>query len=180
MGELGRKLLVISAIVSLSLHARGQDGQSLGDVARQTRQQNQKKDAPDGQAPKTTKVFNNDEMPASGRDSGESTARDPRRPSNTSTRASTVKPSAEQWRSRILALKNAINAAQSEIERVTASIHSASPGCTQNCVTGDERVLEKLLKVDQMRTQLENQKQRLQGMQESARRQGYGNAVYDP
>jgi division protein CdvB (Snf7/Vps24/ESCRT-III family) len=47
-------------------------------------------------------------------------------------------------------------------------------------VSSDERALEKLLRVDQMRAQLENQKKRLQDMQESARRQGYGNAVYDP
>jgi hypothetical protein len=180
MRELGRSLLVVSAIVSLSLLARGQDGQSLGDVARQSRQQNQKKDAADGQPPKATKVFNNDEMPAVGGDSAESSSHDPRRPSNNSTRAYTGKPSAEQWRSRILAVKNAINATQSEIDKVTASIHNASPACTQNCVSSDERALEKLLRVDQMRAQLENQKKRLLDMQESARRQGYGNAVYDP
>jgi hypothetical protein len=180
MRELGRSLLVVSTVVSLSLPARSQDAQSLGDVARQARQQSQKKDAPDGQAPKTTKVFSNDELPASGGDSAESTSGAPRRPSSNSTPVSAAKPSAEQWRSRILAVKSAINATQSEIDKVSASIHYASPTCTQNCVTRNERALEKMLRVDQMRTQLEDQKKRLLEMQEVARRQGYGNAVYDP
>jgi hypothetical protein len=180
MRELGRRLLVVSVVVSLSPLAWSQGGQSLGDVARQTRQQNQKKDAPDGQPPKTTKVFTNDEMPASGVDSAESTSGNPRRPSRNSTPVSAGKPSAEQWKSRIFAARAAINATQSEIDKVSASIRYASPTCTQNCVTRNERALEKLLSVDQLRTQLEDQKKRLLDMQESARRQGYGNAVYDP
>jgi hypothetical protein len=44
----------------------------------------------------------------------------------------------------------------------------------------NERQREKQQRAERMQAQLEDQKKRLDDMQESARKQGYGSSVYDP
>jgi predicted ribosome quality control (RQC) complex YloA/Tae2 family protein len=44
----------------------------------------------------------------------------------------------------------------------------------------NERQREKQQRVERMQAQLQEQKRRLEEMQDSARKQGYGSSVYDP
>src|SRR5262249_27022844 len=90
------------------------------------------------------------------------------------------KISAEQWRSQIQSQKSAVSSLQSEIDRLNDSIHYAPGNCVANCVQWNERQKEKQQQVEQMKAQLEDQKKRLEDMQDSARQQGYGSSVYDP
>jgi hypothetical protein len=69
---------------------------------------------------------------------------------------------------------------QSEIDKLNDSIHFAPGNCVSGCVQWDERQKEKQQDVERMRTQLEEQKERLEAMQESARQQGYGSSISDP
>jgi hypothetical protein len=178
MRELGRILLLLAGVGLLSLPAFSQDGQSLGDLARQTRQQKQK-DAPETPPSKPSVVISDDQPSKEGGEPGQPATADPHHPGNTSA-ANGGKLSAEQWKAKILALKSLINSLQGEIDRINASIRFAPPNCASGCAQRNERQVEKQQKVEQLRSQLDGHKKRLEDMQESARRQGYGTAVYDP
>jgi hypothetical protein len=90
------------------------------------------------------------------------------------------KASAEQWRSKILALKNNIAQMQKSIGDLSASIQYAGANCVANCAQWNEHQKQKQDQVDTMKSQLEQQQQALEDMQDAARRQGYGTSVYDP
>lgn len=107
--------------------AHGQDSQSLGDAARQTRQQKQQKDAQAKDAPtKSPHVITNDEIPshltttkpAAG---GPQTADEP----DAALSSSDQDALAEQLRSRIQAQKSAIASLQSQIADLSESVHYA-------------------------------------------------------
>jgi hypothetical protein len=192
--------LLVSALAALfAVCAYGQDDSpSLGDVARQTRQQKQQKEAQakdaqgkdkqgkdtlgkGAQAPKTPKVVTNDEIPEHtpsalphNPDQPQVVSYYPQQPSGG------WKPSADQWKNQILQMKNYIASLQAQIDQLNDSIHFASGNCVSGCVQWNERQREKQQQVEQMKTQLEDQKKRLEDMQETARQQGYGSSVYDP
>jgi hypothetical protein len=173
-----------------------QDSPSLGDAARQARQQRQlqQKDAPtkDSQTKgaqakaaaesKTVKVIRNDEMPAhivsvtqhSG--SGD----EPQAHADGQSNSSAAKLPADQWKAQILSLKNAIAALRSDIDRLNDSIHFAPGNCVANCVQWNERQQQKQQQVEVLKSQVEDQRKKLEDMQDSARQQGYGSSVYDP
>jgi hypothetical protein len=186
------KVFIFSAIVSFAFLACGQDEQSLGAVARQSRQQKQQqakdaqaKDAQtkdkDGQ-PAKAKVITNDEIPShvgptvTSHDSGIQ----PVGVNYSEPSSGGYKASPEQWKSQIQSQKNMISSLQSQIDKLNDSIHFAPANCVSNCVQWNERQREKQQQVDQMKAQLEDQQKRLEDMQEAARQQGYGSAVYDP
>jgi hypothetical protein len=87
---------------------------------------------------------------------------------------------ADYWRTRILSQKNTIAALKSDIEGLNASIQYAGANCVSNCVEWNERQLQKQQQAETMRTQLAEQEKQLEQMQDMARKQGYGNSVYDP
>jgi predicted ribosome quality control (RQC) complex YloA/Tae2 family protein len=180
MGEMRRVFLLCSTIVCLpALLVYGQDGQSLADLARQARQQKPQKDDPSeaGRASKTAKVISDEEIREhAGESEGPSTPGDKSRPPSGSTSTSKdAKTSAEQWKSKILAQKQLIRSMQNDIDKLDSSIHFSAKSVRWN-----EGQKQKQQEVERMRAQLEDQKKRLEEMQESARRQGYGNSVYDP
>jgi hypothetical protein len=194
--------LAASVVVSASV-ACAQDSQSLGDAARQARLQKQQKeaqvkDAPakdaqskdvqassasskDAQPPKppTKVVITNDDLPQH----VGSTLTSPRTP----TQAPTYVPpsyapppgAAEQWKSAIQTQKNAIVSMQGEIANLSDSIHFAG-NCVADCVQWNERQKEKQDQLERMKTQLEQQQQRLEVLQDAARKQGFGSSIYDP
>ena len=196
MRRMSRILLLFFGASLCALLADSQDSPSLGEAARQSRQQKQQqqKNAPtrdpqtnDPQAkaalePKTAKVITNDEIPAhivpvahhSG-SSDEPDAHAGNQPSSTA-----AKIPAEEWKAQILSLKNAIASLQSNIARLNDSIHFAPANCVSNCAQWNERQQEKQRQVEVMKSQLEDQQKKLEDMQESARQQGYGGSVYDP
>jgi len=180
------------------LFALAQDDASLGDAARLARQQKQQqkgaqtKDAQtkDGQnkdrsgkdaQPRTQKVISNDEIPEHSPTAAATASADqPQGISYSGPPSGGWKMSPEQWKSQILAQKNMIASIQSEVEKLNDSIHFAPANCVANCVQWNQRQREKQQEVERMQAQLEDQKKRLEDMQESARKQGYGSAVYDP
>jgi hypothetical protein len=195
MRPMSRILLLLFGASLFAVLAYSQDSPSLGDAARQARQQKQQqqKDAPakeprakDSQAKaaesKTPKVITNDEVPAhivsvtqhSG--SGDESQANAGDQSN----SSAAKLPADQWKAQILSLKNTIAAQRSDIDRLNDSIHFAPGNCAANCVQWNERQQQKQQQVEVMKSQLEDQQKKLEDMQDSARQQGYGSSVYDP
>jgi len=147
--------------------------QSLGDVAREQRQ----KQAKDGHAAK--KVVTNEEIPenpdavASGTTSiDDHYAATPAATNDTH--------SAEQWKAKIEAQKSAIATMQNQIDRLNSSIHFVEANRYSNGVQYNQRQIQKQEEVQRMQKQLDEQKKKLEEMQEGARQAGLGSAVYDP
>jgi hypothetical protein len=178
MGTRSRLILVLGAVGSLfAAIAYAQDSPSLGDLARQTRQQKEQK-AAQGKDAKASKVVTNEEIPehavaapvVAGGEHG----------SSMPASSNGAKQSAEHWTSSILAQKNQITTLQNQVDEINESIRFAPANCVANCVGWNERQREKQQRVERMQAQLQEQKRRLEEMQDSARKQGYGSSVYDP
>lgn len=177
-------LLLSTTVFLLSVCGYGQDAPPLGDVARQVRLQKQQgsKDAQskNAAASKAPKVVTNEEIPEhpeSASEASPSTEQD--EPASHSAPVP-GKMSGEQWKSQIQAQKNLVNSMQSQTDKLNNSIQFATGTCVYGCVQWNERQKEKQQEVERMRGQLADQKKKLETMQESARRQGYGSTVYDP
>jgi hypothetical protein len=171
----GRIGVLLTAAISLAIGiAFSQDSPSLGDLARQQRQQ---KEAADKNA-KPPKVITNEQIPerpaAALRQARAEESSGPHYNENAD------KASAEHWKSQILSQKNQVANLQREIDGLNESIRFAPANCVENCVGWNERQREKQLRVERMQAQLDEQKKRLDEMQDSARRQGFGSSVYEP
>lgn len=169
-----RTLQRVSLIVLLI--AGASHGQSLGDAARANRE---KQKAKDGSSTAKPKVIANEDLPknpdwdAGPRESeGKMEAASPKAPPGSR--------SAEQWKSQILALKNAIANQKTQIEQLNDSIHFVVANEYYNGAQYNEHQVKKQESVARMQQQLEEQKKNLVQMQESARQAGMGSAVYDP
>jgi hypothetical protein len=184
-----RFLITCCLTVFFGHAALSQDSPSLGDVARQARQQKQDQDkdkdsqnSKDKSTPKASKVITTEEI-SSGPHSlpvdSASTNRAQNRPDSSSGPAA-AKQSAESWKSQILAQKQSIAALQTEISKINDSIQFAPANCVSGCVQWNEHQQQKQQEVERMRSQLDTLNQHLQDMQEAARQQGYGSTVYDP
>jgi hypothetical protein len=86
----------------------------------------------------------------------------------------------EFWKYQIQAQKAAIASLQSEISNLKASIQYAGGNCVSGCVEWNERQQQKQDQLEAMKSQLEEEQNQLEAMQDMARKQGYGTAVYDP
>lgn len=184
-------LLALAGAFLLDASSYAQDQPSLGDVARQARQQKQQtkdaqgKDA-QGKLPQPTKpskVVTEEEMPehtsatttSSPSDNSKDQA-DADSPASTPS----AKLSADEWRSKILTQKSAVNSLQSNVDELNKSIQFAPGNCVSGCVEWNEHQKQKQQEVEQMRGQLETAKKQLEEMQDAARHQGYGSSVYEP
>jgi len=179
--------LVLAGAFTFVAIAAAQDQPSLGDVARQARQQKQQnKDAQakDGQgklaASRETKVITDESLPEHTGDTASSAP-----PSEDSADADSAsaapqgKLSAEEWKSRIQAKKRVVDSLQRNIDELEKSIRFA-PGNCVGCVERNERQRQKQLEVGRMKGQLESARKQLEDMQDAARKQGYGSSVYEP
>jgi hypothetical protein len=181
MGTRCRLFLGAAAAVSLFAGVVGaQDSQSLGDLARQQRQQKEQSKTVPGKDAKAPKVITNEEIPehegpapALAADGEESRASMP-------APAGGPKQPPEHVKSQILTQKHQIASLQRQVDEINESIRFAPANCAANCVGWNERQREKQQQVERMQAQLEEEKKRLEDMQESARKQGFGNSVYDP
>jgi hypothetical protein len=182
--------LLIANLFFCALLAQGQDSQSLAEAARQSRIQKQQKDTQakdtvpseaDTQPAKEPRVITNDDIPENA-GSTQSLENSPHgyRVSNAPSNPAARKTSADQWKSRIQAQKNSIASMQREIASLSGSIHFPENCLPRTCAQRNERQLEKQNRVEIMNHQLDEQRQRLEELQESARKEGYGNSVYDP
>ena len=180
-----RFLVVISAaafLLTAAAYAQDSDSPSLGDLARQQRQQHAKTaQAKDGKAPK---VFTNADLPAHSDDADHSD--DSAAQASDTGKAPLPLPSAgpkqgsEQMKSQIQTQKSQIAELQKQIDDLNGSIRFAPGNCVRNCEQWNEHQQQKQQQVEEMKTQLEEQKKQLEEMQESARKQGFGSSVYDP
>jgi hypothetical protein len=185
-----RFLVLISAgafLLTAAAFAQDSDSQSLGDLARQQRQQHAKAvQAKDG---KTPKVFTNADLPSRSDDASHSdgSASDGSAAEGSDTGKAPLpvpsggpKQGSEHLRSEIQAQKNQIAELQRQIDDVNGSIRFAPGNCVRGCEKWNEHQQQKQQQVEQMQAQLEEQKRQLEEMQESARKQGFGSSVYDP
>ncbi len=166
-----------------------QDQPSLGDVARQARQEKQKntqsKDAQGKPLPasKTPQVITNESLPATTPTTLHPRIRDDKSrvvDDDSSSEAAPGKMSADEWKSRIQAQKSLVDGLQSNIDELSKSIQFAPGNCVAGCVEWNEHQKQKQQEVEQMRSKLETAKKQLEDMQDGARKQGYGSSVYEP
>jgi len=167
----GATFRVLSMIVLLAAVSWAQ---SLGDVARQ---QKQKQQAKTGKP--APKVITDDDLPSHPNDSVDSKPAKDSHEEVTSTTSGDKKPAA-QWKAEIQAQKDNIASMQAQLDRVKASIYFVEANRYVNGVEYNQQQIRKQQQAERMQKQLDEQKSRLESMQEAARRQGYGSAVYDP
>jgi small-conductance mechanosensitive channel len=141
--------------------------QSLGDVARQTRQKEKAK----GTAKK--KVLTNEDLPAPSDPSPGDLEPVP-------SANSSAAPSAEEWKAQILAQKNGIATLKAQIDKLNDSVRFVEANAYYNGVAYNEHQKKKQLQVEQLRSHLAEQQKELEAMQEGAKKAGMGSAVYDP
>jgi hypothetical protein len=87
---------------------------------------------------------------------------------------------AEYWKGQILAAKNNITSLQGQIGSLSDSIQYAGANCVSNCVQWNEHQQQKQQQVETMKQQLDQAQKQLEDLQDTARKQGFGSAVYDP
>jgi len=166
----GLATVILFSLVILASFGAIADDQSLGDVARKQRQQQaQKTDKP-------TKVVTNEdipERPADPKDADESRQ-------NESDSKVAPRMSGSQVKAVIEAQKSRIAALQTQIDKLSSSIHYVEANRYSNGVEYNQAQQHKQHEVDRMQKQLESEKSKLEAMQESARHAGFGSAVYDP
>ncbi|MFZ0734968.1 MAG: hypothetical protein WAM79_21810 [Candidatus Sulfotelmatobacter sp.] len=196
-------LLFAAASLLLAAGAYAQDDSpSLGDLARQVRQQKQLKDpqtkdaaksAPTGSpaqksaakppAIQTPHVITNENIgsPAivTSAPVPQAEAKDDSEDNQPDSPAERTE-AAEKWKQQIQSQKQAITSLQRQIDEIGGSIQYAGGNCVANCVEWNERQKQKQDQVESMKAQLADQQKRLEDMQESARKQGFGSTVYDP
>jgi predicted RNase H-like nuclease (RuvC/YqgF family) len=84
---------------------------------------------------------------------------------------------ADRWKVKIREQKSKVASLQ---QRLASLTNSASGNCLRNCVAWNARNQQRQRQIDSLKAQLEQQQHQLEDMQESARKQGFGNSVYDP
>jgi hypothetical protein len=90
------------------------------------------------------------------------------------------KPTADDWKNRIVSLKLSVSALESQIQDLTDSIRYAGANCVANCEQWNQQQKQKQDQVEAMTSQLTDLQKNLEAMQESVRKQGFNSAVYDP
>lgn len=156
------------ALAALAVAVDAQDS-SLGDVARQTRQKN---------IASTTSVIDNDTLPSHA-------ARNPLAKVVPVSATKTLSPEAfekagEKWKDQIAAEKSKVAQFQLRINQLNDSIRAANLGCSDDCVLPNPRLKSKVDEANNLKLELAEQQRQLEALQDSARKQGFGSAVYDP
>jgi predicted RNase H-like nuclease (RuvC/YqgF family) len=175
-----RAFLTIFAVALLMSSAAF--GQSLGDIARENREKQNAENASAAQP----KVITNanlpkdpdaDQKPAEAQSgpSASSTATDHR----SAQQRLAEQRAADQWKRQILAQQNKMAILQARIDQLNASIRSAN-GSVQYEGPSNRHQARQMQRVAQIQQQLDEQKWKLDQMQEAARHAGMHTAVYDP
>lgn len=166
-------LLLVLAGNALFAGARAQ---SIADIARKEREKKQ-------QQPRTgaTPVIYNNENLATGKPVQPVSAATPTpspagSPSTTETK---TKASAGEWAAKIRQQKQVVNTLQDQVTRLQESIRYVEANAYTNGVQYNEAQRKKQEEVDKLQQRLTGEKQKLADMQEAARKDGYGNSVYD-
>jgi predicted RNase H-like nuclease (RuvC/YqgF family) len=175
-----RVFLKISAIALLMSSAAY--GQSLGDIARANREKQNAENASAAQPRVITNAnlpkdpdANQEPAEAQSGTNASSTAADHR----SAQQRLAEQRAADQWKRQILAQKNKMATLQARIDQLNASIRSAG-GSVQYEGPYNRYQARQLQRVAQIQLQLDEQKMKLDQMQEAARHAGMHTVVYDP
>jgi hypothetical protein len=170
-----RKAHKIVAVIGVVLFVVASGyGQSLGDVAREHRQ----KQAKDSHA--THKVVTNEDIPEQPETVSTTSVSTDEHDNAPSAPASNDIHAGEQWKAKIEAQKSSVASLQSQIDKLNSSIHFVEANRYYNGVQYNQRQVQKQDEVQRMQKQLDEQKKKLEDMQESARKAGLGSSVYEP
>jgi hypothetical protein len=182
-------------------------GQSLGDVARENREEKEKQKAASASAAQP-RVITNKDLPqdreqtedgpqtapsSNANDTNQATAENSaenpvaRQPLDhqhiavrrVAERRLPEQRAAEQWKRQILAQKHKLANLQARIDQLSASIQAAN-GSTQYEGPNGRAQARQLQRIAQIQLQIDQQKITLLEMQEAARRAGMHTVVYDP
>jgi hypothetical protein len=171
------KILLIAQLMNLAVYA-----QSLGDVARE----NQEKKTADDASGVQPKMFTNRDLRKDPEASPEPSEEQPQPGAsvgNNDHRFAEERPTeqhaAEQWKREILTQENKMTNLQARIDQLNASMHAAG-GSAQYEGPYNRYQARQLQRVAHIQQQLDEQKRKLDEMQEAARRAGMRSAVYDP
>lgn len=151
--------------------------QSLGDVARQQKS-NPAQSKPD--APK--KVITEDDLPTQGTistGSNDSNKTDTSKEEKQANSAAEKLESADHFKRAIAAQKHNVDQFQKALDHLNASIHFVDANEYWDGVQHNERQIQKQKEAERMQKQLDEEKSKLQDMQEEARKAGFGSAVYE-
>ena len=154
-------------------------GQSLGDVARENRE----KKASNPSAP--AKVITNADLgiDPDGDAAAEEAASSPKSAATShkeTQQHAAEQRAAEQWKEKILAQKRTVANLQARVDALRPSIEFVDPNAYSNGYVYNRFQARQLERLKIMEAQLTEQQQKLDDMQEAARRAGMHTAVYDP
>jgi hypothetical protein len=166
-----RRIFAISVLLALASAAFGQ---SLGDVARQTRQ----KEKARGKAAK--KVVTNEDLPESPDLNPGERETVGKYQAATPSRGASGTQSADQWKSSILEQKNRIASMQAQVDKLNGSIRFVEANAYVNGAQYNQYQVKKQQQAANLQTQIAEQKKSLEQMQDAAKKAGMGSAVYDP
>jgi len=177
---MGRFLTPSLAMVLLSAGVLFAQETSLGDLGRQQRS---KQKAKSGRS--AARVITDDDMPKRPdapmqSENAKEDEKDERAPNRDSRSPAPNSQSAEYWKAQILIQKRSVSAQQEQVNQFRESIHFVEANRYVNGAQYNEQQRRRQIQLDQMEKQLEQQKKRLADMQDSARKAGFGNSVYDP
>ena len=167
------KIAVFIAAFIVSV-AAASFAQSLGDVAREQRQKQAAKDAQ-----KPRKVITDDDIQEHP-DPQETDAKQKRAHSDVSLSALSNEKNGDRVKTAILAQKNRIKEAQSYADKLKASTHFVDSNLYYNGPQYNQAQARKLQEVERLQQRVKQEQQRLEEMQEVARKAGFGSSVYDP
>ncbi len=176
-------LLVVLATTAYAQSSDSPSGNpTLGDLARKQRQkQQQAKDK--GKDVKPKKVLTDEDLPAHPEETTSSTDSSPNHePSADSSAApaDAVMQNGVQWKAAITQQKAAIADLKSHIDKLQDSIHFVEANAYRNGVEYNKIQAQKQQEVQRLQGQLAEQQKNLEKMQETARKAGFGSAVWDP
>jgi predicted RNase H-like nuclease (RuvC/YqgF family) len=144
--------------------------QTLGDVARQNREKEKSRIRP------AKKVVTNEDIPENPALS----------PSDKATAAATSVPaaltpkSAREWRIEIAAQENRVEKLQAHMEKLSESIHFVTANAYVHGAEYNQYQVKKQQEVKNLQKQLNEEQKKLSDLQEAARKEGMGGAVYEP
>jgi hypothetical protein len=170
-------------ILAWSFRCSGQisDTPSLGDVARKQRdKQHNVKNPP----AKAKKVVTEEDIPShsdgSALDDESVSLHGPNSEKPASPSTNDILKTGEQWKSSIAQQKAAVADLKNRLDKLNASIRFVSASAYTNGVEYNKMQMRRQQEAQRMQGDLDVQKKNLEQAQETARRAGYGSAVWDP
>ncbi|HEY7095232.1 MAG TPA: hypothetical protein VH437_00790 [Terriglobales bacterium] len=145
--------------------------QSLPEIAHQQRLKQQARDIK-----MAKRVITDDDMPHS--EASDSTVETDQ--SDSTGPAHKAGKSAEQWKKDIEAQQSVVASLQQQIDKLNASVHYVQANLYTNGAQYNQYQAKKQEEVSRLQTKLDSEKKKLADMQEAARKEGFGNSVYQP